>query len=524
MANYHAHVKSFSRGKGESSVAAAAYRAGVDLVDSRTQKLHRYSKRKGVLSYHMLAPAGAPKWCNDAAVFWDMNENKESRANARLARELETTLPHELTEQQREKLGLELGQMLVDRYQAAVLVALHAPSSQGDQRNFHVHLLMSARKITPEGFGERAGAAFDATKGAGAEEIKAVRELVSKTINAHLAAAALSERVDHRRLTEQARDARVKGDHELAKQLDRMPKAYVSKEAYARARRVASEAFPTTLGTAAPSPAAQMDQAMAQAQREGRLMPVSPLHSRVAAEIDLVRGQPNALLPKRDYADRKVSIVAVHLSRLGQIAKSSGKASEVLNSEARLIEDWLASQNEAAQAALDSIESIPSLRVAPELSDAIATLRTPRVEIYGTKLWLYHDTEVLRQSITDYAKAVCLPHEKQRALKQLRSQMSTLPADPQWERNARLASLRRQHYLAKKGVSQAAWKADNQRTIQCMTAMVEAAQKMRAAYPITHTVPVADPVSWSVQESVERSSDSNRQQLKFNPPGGLGMR
>ncbi len=525
MANYHAHIKSFSRGKGESSVAAAAYRAGIDLVDSRTQKLHRYSKRKGVLSYHMLVPAGAPKWCNDAAVFWDMNENKESRANARLARELETTLPHELTKEQREKLGLELGQMLVDRYQAAVLVALHAPSSQGDQRNFHVHLLMSARKITPEGFGERAGAAFDATKGAGAEEIKVVRELVSKTINAHLAAAALSERVDHRRLTEQARDARAKGDHDLAKQLDRMPKAYVSKEAYARARRVGSEALPTTpTGPVASSSAAQMDQAMAQAQKEGRLMAVSPLHSRVAAEIDLVRGQRDALLPKRDYADRKVSIVAVHLSRLGQIAKSSGKASEVLNSEARLIEDWLASQNEAARAALDSIESIPSLRVAPELSDAIATLRTPRVEIYGTKLWLYHDTEVLRQSITDYAKAVCLPHEKQRALKQLRSQMSTLPADPQWERNARLASLRRQHYLAKKGVSQAAWKADNQRTIQCMTAMVEAAQKMRAEYPITHSLPVADPGSWSVQESVERSSDSNRQQLKFNPPGGLGMR
>lgn len=184
MANYHAHIKSFSRGKGESSVAAAAYRAGIDLVDSRTQKLHRYSKRKGVLSYHMLAPAGSPDWCNDAAVFWDMNENKESRANARLARELEATLPHELTKEQREKLGLELGQMLVDRYQAAVLVALHAPSSQGDQRNFHVHLLMSARKITPEGFGERAGAAFDATKGGGAEEIKVVRELVGKIINA----------------------------------------------------------------------------------------------------------------------------------------------------------------------------------------------------------------------------------------------------------------------------------------------------------------------------------------------------
>jgi hypothetical protein len=352
-----------------------------------------------------------------------------------------------------------------------------------------------------------------------------VRELVSNTINKHLSAAALSERVDHRRLTEQARDARAKGNHELAKELNRLPKTYLSKAAFARTRRMAAEAMPTVPASpAASTPAAQMDDAIAQAQKEGRLMPVSPLHSRVAAEIDLVRNQPDALLPKRDYADRKVSIVAVHLSRLGQIAKSSGKASEVLNSEAHLIEAWLASQHEAAQAALDSIESIPSFRIAPELIDAVAELRTPRVEIYGTKLWLYHDTEVLRHSITDYAKALCAPHEKERGLKQLRAQMSMLPADPQWERNARLASLRRQHYQAKKGVSKGALKADNQRTSECMTAMVEAAQKVRAEYPITHTLPVADPSLWPVQESVERSSDSNRQQLKFNPPGSLGMR
>lgn len=33
MAIYHATMKSFSRGNGDSSVAAAAYRAGFDLLD-----------------------------------------------------------------------------------------------------------------------------------------------------------------------------------------------------------------------------------------------------------------------------------------------------------------------------------------------------------------------------------------------------------------------------------------------------------------------------------------------------------
>ena len=50
MAIYHASIKSFSRGKGESSVAAAAYRAGIDLVCTTSHTLHRYSHRQGVAS------------------------------------------------------------------------------------------------------------------------------------------------------------------------------------------------------------------------------------------------------------------------------------------------------------------------------------------------------------------------------------------------------------------------------------------------------------------------------------------
>ena len=175
MAIYHANIKSFSRGKGESSVAAAAYRAGIDLTDTTKHIDHRYSQRKGVRAFHMLAPKGAPDWCRDARVFWDANEAWETRANARVARELEVALPSELTDDQRECLALALGQELVDRFQAVVLVAVHEPSAAGDQRNHHVHLLMSARKVGPDGLGERAGSEFDARLGKGAE-LNAPRE------------------------------------------------------------------------------------------------------------------------------------------------------------------------------------------------------------------------------------------------------------------------------------------------------------------------------------------------------------
>lgn len=90
--------------------------------------------------------------------------------------------------------------MLVDRYQVAVLVAIHELGKEGDQRNHYTHLLMSARQVGPEGLGKRAGEEFDARGEKGAEEIREVRAIVSKMINAHLADAGLEDTVDHRSL------------------------------------------------------------------------------------------------------------------------------------------------------------------------------------------------------------------------------------------------------------------------------------------------------------------------------------
>lgn len=55
MAIYHTRVKTFSRAKGHSAVAAAAYRAGLSLIDERTGARHDYSRRGGVVE--------SPGWC-----------------------------------------------------------------------------------------------------------------------------------------------------------------------------------------------------------------------------------------------------------------------------------------------------------------------------------------------------------------------------------------------------------------------------------------------------------------------------
>jgi len=58
MAIYHANVKTFSRAKGHSSIAAAAYRAGLLLEDAITGMRHDYRRRDGVVETLCIAPEG----------------------------------------------------------------------------------------------------------------------------------------------------------------------------------------------------------------------------------------------------------------------------------------------------------------------------------------------------------------------------------------------------------------------------------------------------------------------------------
>ncbi|CAE6767805.1 hypothetical protein CFBP1159_20880 [Xanthomonas arboricola pv. corylina] len=237
MAIYHATMKSFSRGNGDSSVAAAAYRAGFDLLDTSTGLGHNYSHRGGVDFHQMLAPKGAPEWCFDAQYFWNANEAAETRKNARVCREVEVSLPHQLDPQQRRVLALALGQLLVNRFKVAVLVAVHTPSKYGDQRNHHVHLLMSARQVGPGGLGERACAEFDARQGGGTRALRQIRKDIAMVINAHLKNAGNAAQVDHRSLRAQAHEAARNGEFERARELTRRPGKHLGKAKVAVMRK-----------------------------------------------------------------------------------------------------------------------------------------------------------------------------------------------------------------------------------------------------------------------------------------------
>lgn len=219
MAIYSVSVKPVGRSSGRSSTAAAAYRNAERMVDERTGETHDYTRRSGVVYAEAFAPAGiAPI---PSAILWNRAEAAETRKNANVAREVLVALPHELDQVQRQDLAKSIAQDLANRYGTAGTLAIHLPDREGDQRNHHVHILMTTRRVDVDGaFGEKTRE-LDDLKRRGPLEVEWIREMIETRTNHALERAGSDSRVDRRSLAEQQRAALLAGDHVRAGLLDR---------------------------------------------------------------------------------------------------------------------------------------------------------------------------------------------------------------------------------------------------------------------------------------------------------------
>ena len=199
MSIYHCSLKAISRKTGQSIVAAAAYRHACKLENLRTGEIHDYSRKQGVDFSALYFPSGVnPAWAQERTQLWSAAEAAEKRKDARLGRELVLALPSELTTAQRQELAEGMASLLANRYGLAVDVAIHQPNRRGDERNFHVHLLMSSRRITQEGFGEKARELDDHERGPA--EVEHIRSEWARLANQALERAGQQVQIDHRSL------------------------------------------------------------------------------------------------------------------------------------------------------------------------------------------------------------------------------------------------------------------------------------------------------------------------------------
>lgn len=156
MADYRFSAKVIKRSNGQSAVASSAYRSATRLCDERTGQTCDYTRKAGVIHSEVMAPEATPDWMHDRAQLWNAVEAVERRKDAQLAREIQLSLPHELTDAQRHDLVRGFVQeQFVGKGMIADL-AIHAPSTEGDQRNHHAHVMLTMRELAGDGFGKKA--------------------------------------------------------------------------------------------------------------------------------------------------------------------------------------------------------------------------------------------------------------------------------------------------------------------------------------------------------------------------------
>ncbi|MFE4030452.1 MobQ family relaxase [Priestia sp. YIM B13551] len=150
MAIYHLSMQIISRSKGQSAVAAAAYRSGEKLHDERTDEQKFYARNVQPETM-ILTPTNAPEWMKDRNRLWNEVEKVEKRKDSQLARELNIALPIELNHDQQKELIQSFAQNEFVQKGMVADIAIH----RDDTNNPHAHIMLTMRNLSEDGFGKK---------------------------------------------------------------------------------------------------------------------------------------------------------------------------------------------------------------------------------------------------------------------------------------------------------------------------------------------------------------------------------
>ena len=106
---------------------------------------------------------------------WNAAEKAETRKNSVVAKEIEIALPIDISDVKKVTLAREFTKYLVDRYNCAVDLAVHAPDLDSDHRNYHAHILMTSRQMQDRAIGPK-WRQLDQPEGKGRIEVKELRK------------------------------------------------------------------------------------------------------------------------------------------------------------------------------------------------------------------------------------------------------------------------------------------------------------------------------------------------------------
>ena len=156
MALYHFHVARVLRSRGQSSVEAAAYRAGARLEDHYYGKIADYTAKGGVICAEILAPDYVPESFHNREFLWNAVEEVEKHPKAQLAYSFDIALQNEFTLEENMAIAR---QFVMENFVAKGMIvdmAVHDPDKGGGIPNPHIHVMCPVRPMREDGtWGEK---------------------------------------------------------------------------------------------------------------------------------------------------------------------------------------------------------------------------------------------------------------------------------------------------------------------------------------------------------------------------------
>jgi len=201
MATYHCSVKVISRGKGQSAIASAAYRAGEKLHDLRTGEVQDYTRKEAIEHSEIITPDHAPAWAKDREQLWNRVEQAERRKDAQLSREVEVALPRELPAEAQRDL---VRQFVRDEFTSRGMVAdinIHCPKAGDGGKQPHAHIMLTLRPIEGEDFAKRKDRSWNDK-----DLVEGWRKGWAERVNAAYRQHGHSHQVDHRSYERQGKE------------------------------------------------------------------------------------------------------------------------------------------------------------------------------------------------------------------------------------------------------------------------------------------------------------------------------
>ena len=146
---------------------------------------------------------------NECAAFWNAVEPMEEgyRANSRVQMRFVGALPHFLTAAQRRALVGDFGEQAFGRYGLGYMAAGHCPDANGDDRNWHFHMLTTTRQVVRLGDHEWAFSDEKLTEAFTPEGLLRTRAIFAAVVNRHCRAAGFDHRYTHQKYEDRDLDA-----------------------------------------------------------------------------------------------------------------------------------------------------------------------------------------------------------------------------------------------------------------------------------------------------------------------------